>query len=98
MLLICAVAIFHLLCSFVLRYHSKKLLKILNGLESTRKMTIEEMVAMFLMVIGHGAGNQMIQERFQHSRETISRHFHQVLMACLKLAMVIIKPKDPSFF
>ncbi|XP_060200766.1 uncharacterized protein LOC132629037 [Lycium barbarum] len=48
------------------------------------------------VLIGHGVGNRMIQERFQHSGETVSIHFHKVLLACLKLAMDIIKPKDPA--
>jgi hypothetical protein len=42
-------------------------------------MIVEEMVAMFLVIVGHGVGNRMIQERFQHSGETVSRHFHRVL-------------------
>ncbi|KAF7812523.1 putative harbinger transposase-derived nuclease domain-containing protein [Senna tora] len=67
------------------------------GLEPTKGTTIEEMVAMFLMVVGHGIGNGMIQERFQISGETVSKYFHRVLKACLKLAMAIIKPKDPFF-
>ncbi|XP_045802374.1 uncharacterized protein LOC123895954 [Trifolium pratense] len=60
-------------------------------------MGVEEMVAMFLVVVGHGVGNRMIQERFQHSGETVSRHFHRVLHACLKLSFKYIKPKDPMF-
>jgi hypothetical protein len=55
------------------------------------------MVAMFLVVVGHGVGNRMIQERFQHSGETVSRHFHDVLFACLSLSMKYIKPQDPLF-
>ncbi|XP_019225341.1 PREDICTED: uncharacterized protein LOC109206925 [Nicotiana attenuata] len=66
------------------------------GLEPTRYMTVEEMAAMLLMMVGHGVGNRMIQERLQHTGETVSRYFHQVLLACLKLAMDIIKPKDPA--
>ncbi|RZB80673.1 hypothetical protein D0Y65_030390, partial [Glycine soja] len=37
------------------------------------------------------------EERFQHSGETISRHFHSVLEALCMLAKDIIKPVDPSF-
>ncbi|KAF7801650.1 transcription factor VOZ1 [Senna tora] len=44
-----------------------------HGLESTRGITIEEMVALFSMVIAHGIRNRMIQEPFQHFGETISR-------------------------
>ncbi|KAK8483240.1 hypothetical protein V6N11_049698 [Hibiscus sabdariffa] len=37
----------------------------------TTRMGIEEMVAMFLNMDGHAQGNRMIQERFQHSGETV---------------------------
>jgi hypothetical protein len=57
-----------------------------HGLKASKPMAVEEMVAMFLVIVGHGVGNRMIQERFQHSGETVSRHFHRVLHACLKLS------------
>ncbi|KAK8571325.1 hypothetical protein V6N13_103453 [Hibiscus sabdariffa] len=50
----------------------------------TTRMGIEEMVAMFLNMVGHAQGNRMIQERLQHSGETVSRHLHKVLIACLR--------------
>uniref|UniRef100_A0A151UEX5 DUF8040 domain-containing protein n=1 Tax=Cajanus cajan TaxID=3821 RepID=A0A151UEX5_CAJCA len=37
------------------------------GLKETKRMGVQEMVAMFLNMIGHGVGNRMIPERFQHS-------------------------------
>ena len=40
-----------------------------HGLKPTRHMGIEEMVGMFLNMLGHGIGNRMIQERFQHERD-----------------------------
>nr|KYP47354.1 hypothetical protein KK1_031037 [Cajanus cajan] len=64
------------------------------GLKATKQMGVQEMVAMFLNMVGHGVGNRMIQERFQHSGETVSRHFHKVLVACLNLAFEYIKPQD----
>jgi len=67
------------------------------GLKSSNRMTVEEMVAMFLVVVGHGVGNRMIQERFQHSGETVSRYFHRVLHVVLKLSIKYIKPEDPMF-
>jgi hypothetical protein len=68
-----------------------------HGLTSSKRMGVEEMVAMFLVIVGHGVGNRMIQERFQHSGETVSRYFHRVLLACLKLSFKYIKPEDPMF-
>ncbi|XLR27791.1 hypothetical protein S83_055691, partial [Arachis hypogaea] len=68
-----------------------------QGLKCTRQMGVQEMVAMFLNTVGHGVSNRMIQERFQHSGETISRHFHEVLVAYLRLSIKYIKPSDPRF-
>ncbi|XP_058755134.1 uncharacterized protein LOC131628278 [Vicia villosa] len=67
------------------------------GLTSSSRMGVEEMVGMFLVVVGHGVGNRMIQERFQHSGETVSRYFHRVLHVCLKLSFKYVKPEDPMF-
>lgn len=68
-----------------------------HGLKETKNIGIHESVAMFLHTVGHALSSRMQQERFQHSGETISRHFHNVLMACCRLAMSNIKPKDPTF-
>ncbi|XP_009761659.1 uncharacterized protein [Nicotiana sylvestris] len=62
------------------------------GLKPTRGMSIHEMLGMFLMTCAHGAGNRLIQEIFQHSGETIHRHFHSVLKAVCELARDIIRP------
>ena len=67
------------------------------GLSRTRNVSIEEMVAMFLITLGHGLGNRMIQERFQHSGETVSRHFIKVLDAVYKMSTNIIEPIDREF-
>ena len=64
-----------------------------HGLKQSRNIGELEMVAMFLNTLGHGIGNRMIQERFQHSGEIVSRCFHKVLVACLKLSMKLIKPQ-----
>ncbi|XP_028785369.1 uncharacterized protein LOC114741284 [Neltuma alba] len=79
--------VFHYLCAELSEY----------GLKVTKHMGVEEMVAMFLNMVGHGIGNRMIQERFQHSGETVSRHLHKVLRACLQLSFNYIKPQDPTF-
>ncbi|KAK4733885.1 hypothetical protein R3W88_008146 [Solanum pinnatisectum] len=62
------------------------------GLKPTCGMSIHEMLGIFLMTCAHGAGNRMIQDIFQHSGETVHRHFHSVLNAVSKLARDIIKP------
>jgi len=73
--------IFHKLCIELVEH----------DLKSSKHMGVEEMVAMFLVVVGHGVGNRMIQETFQHSGETVSRHFHRVLHACLEFSFKYIK-------
>ena len=37
-------------------------------------------MAMFLNTLSHEFGNRIVQERFQHSGEIVSRHFTHVLM------------------
>ncbi|KAI3969963.1 hypothetical protein MKW92_052870, partial [Papaver armeniacum] len=65
-------------------------------LRDSRWVTIEEQLAIFLLTIGHNEDNKMLQERFQHSGETISRYFNEVLRAIMELSKELIKP--PSFF
>ncbi|GMP27641.1 hypothetical protein CsSME_00003536 [Camellia sinensis var. sinensis] len=47
---------------------------------------IEESVAIFIHVLKN-LPNRELQERFQHSSETISRHFHNVLKAMKKFTV-----------
>ena len=65
-----------------------------HGLKGFRKISVEELVAMFLMILGYGFGNRMVQERFQHSKETISRYFIHILNTILEMTRVIINPID----
>ncbi|XP_042960172.1 uncharacterized protein LOC122295163 [Carya illinoinensis] len=80
--------IFHALC---------KELNERYNLTGTQNITIEEMVGIFLITLGHGFGNRMAQERFQHSGETISRHFNNVLMSISRMTVDIINPTDREF-
>ncbi|KAF5794731.1 putative Myb/SANT-like domain, harbinger transposase-derived nuclease domain-containing protein [Helianthus annuus] len=63
------------------------------NLKETRNVSIEEFVGIFLLILAHGCGNRLAQEIFNHSGETIHRHFHHVLRAVLKLSGDIIMPK-----
>ncbi|KAI3782587.1 hypothetical protein L2E82_12638 [Cichorium intybus] len=77
------IPVFKMLCSdLATRY----------GLKATRNICIEESVGIFLMTLAHGCGNRLVQETFNHSGETIHRHFHTVLKAVLKLSGDFIKP------
>ena len=60
-------------------------------------MSTIEKVGMFLYTLAVGASNRDVVERFQHSGETVSRCFREVLSAVLLLAKEVIKPTDPEF-
>ncbi|KAD3337085.1 hypothetical protein E3N88_32605 [Mikania micrantha] len=62
------------------------------GLKQTRNISIEESVGIFLMILAHGCTKRFVQESFNHSGETIHRHFHTVLAAVLKMSGDMIKP------
>jgi hypothetical protein len=49
------------------------------------------------MTLAQGSCNRLVQERFQHSGETIHRHLHKVIKALNLIAMDLIKPSDPTF-
>lgn len=44
-------------------------------LKDAKRMTVDEQLLMFLHTIGHIVRNRVIQDRYQHSGEPISRHF-----------------------
>ncbi|KAK1273324.1 hypothetical protein QJS04_geneDACA022212 [Acorus gramineus] len=59
-------------------------------LRNTRNISVEEQVAIFLNTVGHNERNRATQHTFQHSGETISRHFNAVLNAICKLGLEYI--------
>ncbi|WVZ65428.1 hypothetical protein U9M48_014793 [Paspalum notatum var. saurae] len=77
---------FRVLCSLVREF---------GGLRDTRNMKVEEMVAMFLHILGHDKKDRAIHKEFQRSIETISRNFHKVLKSVLKLWSVLLKKPQP---
>ena len=44
------------------------------GLADTLAISVEEQLAMFLSITGHRWSNRNVQERFQHSGETVHRY------------------------
>ncbi|XP_028052273.1 uncharacterized protein LOC114256795 [Camellia sinensis] len=71
--------------------------------ERPHGLHVEESVAIFIHVLKN-LPNRELQERFQHSGETISRHFHTVLKAMKKFTVVHCRPpanfqthRDPIF-
>lgn len=75
--------VFHRLCD-ILRQRGM--------VRDTAGVMIEEQLAIFLNIIGHNERNRVIQERFQHSGETISRHFNNVLKAIKSLSREFLQP------
>ncbi|XP_035831514.1 uncharacterized protein LOC110866365 isoform X1 [Helianthus annuus] len=67
-----------------------------NWLKSSRSISFEEKLAMFLTVIGHNERFRMVKRRFQHSTETIHRCFHEVLNAMMSFAREVINPTSSN--
>jgi hypothetical protein len=53
------------------------------GLRDSVYVSVEEKVAMFLLVVGHGLKMRLLRGTYKRSLETISRHFSDVLTAIL---------------
>ncbi|CAN1253621.1 hypothetical protein LINPERPRIM_LOCUS8362 [Linum perenne] len=67
-----------------------KLLEQEGGLHRTKNMAVDEMLAIFLVTIGHNIKNRTCQLLFHRSGETIFRAIHHVLVAVLKLHNLLI--------
>ncbi|XP_075665533.1 uncharacterized protein LOC142635220 [Castanea sativa] len=68
------------------------------GYSCTKRVCLEESVAMTLVVLGHASGNRVVHDRFQHSSETVHRHVATVVtLVATVLAPDIIKPTDRTF-
>ena len=68
------------------------------GYNSTKRVCLEESLAMTLVVLGHVEGNRMVQDRFQHSSETVHQHVATVVtLLATVMAANIIKPTNHTF-
>ena len=68
------------------------------GYDDTKRVFLEELVTMTLVLLGNVMGNRMMQDRFQHSSETMHRHVATVVtLLATVMAPDIIKPTDPTF-
>ncbi|XP_031285456.1 uncharacterized protein LOC116144141 [Pistacia vera] len=65
-------------------------------LRSNRRMSIEEQVMIFLIIVGKNETIRMMMEDFQHSGETISRYVGEVCEAICELKTGFIRPPDFS--
>ena len=68
-------------------------LRIIDFLQNTKIVSIEEALGMFLVTVCHNTRNRIIIERFQHSKETISHQFSRVLKVINHLAPHVIQPR-----
>jgi hypothetical protein len=72
-------------------------LETMYRLKPSRQMSVIEKVGMFLYTLALGASNREVQERFQHSGETVFRNFKEVLRSVCLLVADFIRPIDPEF-
>lgn len=68
-----------------------ELLKTERFLHANKNVTVEEQVAIFLATVGHSERNRVMQIRFQHSGQTISKYFNAVLNALLYISPDFVK-------
>ena len=61
------------------------------GLVESCKMSVLEKLCICLYILSLGAANRQAQERFQRSGETVSRVFHEVMDALLRLSIDLIR-------
>ncbi|KAL8519304.1 hypothetical protein ACS0TY_010300 [Phlomoides rotata] len=62
-----------------------------GGLFASKHVTIQEIVALFLYILGHDQKNSTNTTMFVRSGETISRQFHTVLCAVLRIGKLFLK-------
>ncbi|KAL0311985.1 UNVERIFIED_CONTAM: hypothetical protein Sradi_5597800 [Sesamum radiatum] len=72
-----------------------QMLETSGGLTATRHLTITEQVAIFLSVLAHHKKNCVVKHDFIRSDRTISKHFHSVLRAMLRLQPLLLSRSSP---
>ncbi|KAL0007179.1 hypothetical protein SO802_008681 [Lithocarpus litseifolius] len=59
-------------------------------LTNSHWITVEEVVGMFLLIVGHNVRIRLIADRFQHSTEIVDRQFKEIVRAICRLGKFII--------
>ncbi|GAV85258.1 DDE_4 domain-containing protein, partial [Cephalotus follicularis] len=77
---------FHILC---------QMLKSKGKLSDNKNTSVEDMVAMFLSMLGHHTKHRVIKADFGRSVETVSRQFNAVLNVVLMLHKELFKKPEP---
>ncbi|WOH13708.1 hypothetical protein DCAR_0833219 [Daucus carota subsp. sativus] len=84
-------------CKIMFRMEKETFFQLSHDLENiyelkpSRRMSVIEKVGIFVFILAQGASNRHAQERFQHSGETISRVFHEVLIKRIHPFGVVLK-------
>ena len=68
------------------------LFRVQYSLKDSKHVSVEEKMAMFLMIIGHNQRYVVIKRRFQHSKQTIHKFFYEVLDKMMLFAKDMILP------
>ena len=72
-----------------------QLLKTEGMLKENRNMSVEEMVISFLHIIVHHMKNNVLKRQIARSSEIVSRQFHAILKAILRLHALFFKKPEP---
>ena len=68
--------------------------RVREWLKDSKHVSVEEKMAMFLMMLGHNQWYVVIKNKFQHSTQTIHKFFHEVLAKMVVFAKEIIVPTN----
>lgn len=67
-----------------------------GGLQPGRNASsIHEQVAMFLAILGHHKKNRIVKHNYKRSGRTVSKNFHAVLNAIIRLHPVLLARPEP---
>ncbi|KAL8509589.1 hypothetical protein ACS0TY_016713 [Phlomoides rotata] len=61
------------------------LVRSIGGLKSSRNVSVEEKVAIFLSILSHHTKNRFVKFQFKRSGQTVSKHFNHVLNCILRM-------------
>ena len=61
-----------------------------------KRVQVEEAIRMALHCVSHDERHRNLAERFQHTTETIHRNIKEALQAIMRLAPILIRPRDET--
>ncbi|XP_062100934.1 uncharacterized protein LOC133806867 [Humulus lupulus] len=61
-------------------------------IKDSKHVSVEEKIAIFLIIIAHNERFIVMKQRFQHSSQTVHKYFHEVLEAMMYFAKEMIVP------